>query len=75
VGSTAHPDEVFLRQIGRTLTDADDGALRRQSVLICDCDRTSSGPVRQLLVEAGIRVGQTPFQTPNANAHAERFVR
>src|SRR5882762_5593307 len=33
VGSTAHPDEMFMRQIGRTLTDADDGALRRQSVL------------------------------------------
>ena len=24
---------------------------------------------------AGIRVVQTPFQAPNANAHAERFVR
>src|SRR5438094_7156336 len=75
VGSTAHPDEMFMRQIGRMLTDADDGALRRQSVLICDRDRKWSGPVRQLLVEAGIRVVQTPFQAPNANAHAERFVR
>ena len=25
--------------------------------------------------EAGIRVVQTPFQAPNANAYAERFVR
>lgn len=31
--------------------------------------------MRQLLVDAGIRVVQTPFQAPNANAHAERFVR
>jgi len=75
VGSTAHPDEVFMRQIGRTLTDADDGALRPQSVLICDRDRKWSRPVRQLLVDAGIRVVQTPFQAPNANTHAERFVR
>jgi len=75
VGSTAHPDEVFMRQIGRTLTDADDGALRPQSVLICDRDRKWSRPVRQLLVDAGIRVVQTPYQAPNANAHAERFVR
>ena len=75
VGSTAHPDEMFMRQIGRTLTDADDGALRPQSVLICDRDRKWSRPVRQLLVDAGIRVVQTPYQAPNANAHAERFVR
>jgi putative transposase len=27
------------------------------------------------LGEAGIRVVQTPFQVPNANAYAERFVR
>jgi hypothetical protein len=27
------------------------------------------------LGEAGIRVVQTPFQAPNANAYAERFVR
>ena len=75
VGSTPHPDEMFMRQIGRTLTAADDGALLHQSVLICDRDRKWSGPVRQLLVDAGIRVVQTPFQAPNANAHAERFVR
>ena len=31
--------------------------------------------VRDRLNEAGIRVVQTPFQAPNANAHAERFVR
>jgi putative transposase len=27
------------------------------------------------LSEAGIRIVQTPFQAPNANAYAERFVR
>jgi len=31
--------------------------------------------VRDRLGEAGIRVMQTPFQAPNANAYAERFVR
>jgi hypothetical protein len=29
----------------------------------------------QCLGEAGIRVLQTPFQAPDANAYAERFVR
>ncbi len=31
--------------------------------------------MRARLSEAGIRVVQTPYQAPNANAYAERFVR
>ena len=38
VGSTPHPDEVFMRQVGRTLTAADDGVLVSHRVLICDRD-------------------------------------
>ena len=61
VGSTPHPDELFMRQVGRTLTAAEDGLLRDHRVLICDRDRKWSGEVRQLLDEAGIRVVQTPL--------------
>jgi putative transposase len=75
VGSTPRPDEMFMRQIGRALTAADDRALPRHSVLICDRDQKWSGPVRELLADAGLCMVQTPFQAPNANAHAERFVR
>jgi len=75
VGSTPHPDEMFMRQVARTLTAADDEESLRHRVLICDRDRKWSAPVRQFLAEAEVRVVQTPFQAPNANAHAERFVR
>ena len=44
-------------------------------MLICDRDSKWSAPVRARLGEAGIRVVQTPFHSPNANASAERFVR
>jgi hypothetical protein len=44
-------------------------------VLICDRDAKWSVVVRERLEEAGIRVVQTPYQAPNENAHAERFVR
>jgi len=72
LGSTPHPDEAFMRQIARTLTMADGGTCR---VLICDRDAKWSQPVRAHLQDAGIRVIQTPYRAPNANAHAERFVR
>jgi putative transposase len=75
VGSTPHPDEVFMRQVGRTLTAADEGVLAGHRMLICDRDATWSAPVRERLGEAGIRVVQTPYRGPNANAYAERFVR
>jgi putative transposase len=74
-GTAAHPDDLFMRQVGRTLTAADEGALAAHRVLICDRDAKWSAPVRARLEEAGIRVVQTPFQAPNANAYAERFVR
>jgi putative transposase len=44
-------------------------------LLICDRDRKWTPLVRQLLETSGIRMVQTPFQAPNANAYAERFVR
>ena len=75
VGSTPYPNDLFMRQVGRTLTAADEGVLVGHRVLICDRDAKWSAPVRERLSEAGIRVVQTPFQAPNANAYAERFVR
>jgi putative transposase len=64
-----------MRQVGRTLTTADDGLLCAHRILICDRDAKWSGGVRRLLNDGGIRVVQTPWRAPNANVHAERFVR
>src|SRR5438067_58181 len=49
MGSTAHPDEAFMRQVGRTLTMADAETCR---VLICDRDAKWSEPVHELLHDA-----------------------
>ena len=75
VGSTPHPDETFMLQIARHLTDATDGVVDGPRFLICDRDRKWSAAVRHLLETSGVRVIQTPFRAPNCNAHAERFVR
>ena len=66
---------MFMRQVARMLTAADEGILVGYRVLICDRDTKWSMPVRARLGEVGIRVVQTPYQGPNANAYAERFVR
>ena len=75
VGSTPHPNDLFMHQVSRTLTAADAGLLRHHRVLICDRDRKWSQDVRRLLGDSGIRVVLTPVRAPNANAYAERFVR
>ena len=72
LGTMPHPDDAFMCQVVRTLTMADAHQCR---VLICDRDTKWSAAVRDRLTEAGIRVVQTPYQAPNANAYAERFVR
>jgi putative transposase len=64
-----------MRQAMRTLTADDDSSLVPHRVLICDRDTKWSAPVRARLEEAGVRVVQTPYRAPNANAYAERFVR
>jgi putative transposase len=75
LGSTPHPNDVFMSQIVRLVTAADDGVLIGHRALICDRDRKWSRAVRQRFGDAGIRVVLTPERAPNANAHAERFVR
>ena len=75
LGSTPHPNALVMQQMARTLVFADDGPLVRHRVLICARDATWSRTVREHLEQAGLRVVQTPYRAPNANAHAERFVR
>jgi transposase InsO family protein len=75
LGSTPHPEALFMQQIVRTLTMAEGGAGHAPHALICDRDRKWSRDVRRRLREAGIRVVLIPERAPNANAYAERFVR
>ena len=75
LGSTPHPDEAFLVQTMRHLTEDANGGCDVHRMLICDRDRKWSLGVERFLATAGIRVIRTPFRAPNCNAHAERFVR
>jgi putative transposase len=57
VGSTPNPDEAFMLQIVRHLTDATDGVLGGPCFLICDRDRKWGTAVRHLLETAGVLRG------------------
>jgi putative transposase len=75
LGSTPNPDEAFVVQTMRRLTDDVEGVLRGDRLLICDRDRKWSAAVERFLATSGGRVIRTPLLAPNCNAYAERFVR
>ncbi len=75
VASTRHPDEMFVVQAMRHLTDGTDGILKRGRVFICDRDPKWSRAVLAFLEREGVRIIRTPIRAPNCNAYAERFVR
>ena len=73
--ATPHPNESFMAQVARNLTDAVDGFLRGKRVLLCDRDTKFTEQFRKAIEAAGTRVVLTPYRAPNCIAHAERFVR
>jgi transposase InsO family protein len=74
-GITPGPNEVWMMQIGRNLTDPVDGFLADKKLLIIDRDSKYSAAFRSLLTDAGVEPVRLPARSPNLNAHAERFVR
>jgi putative transposase len=72
--ATAHPNSAWVTQQARNLAlDVDDRspAIR---FLIRDRDSKYSRSFDTVLRSEGMRVIRTPFQAPNANAHAERVI-
>jgi transposase InsO family protein len=74
VGITSQPDENWMAQVARNLTDADDGFLRGMEYLILDRDPLYTAAFRDLLRDSGVKPLRLPARSPNLNAFAERFV-
>ncbi len=74
-GVTAHPHGAWVTQQARDVT----GDLEDEDVevkfLLRDRDTKYASSFDTVFTVEGARVLRTPFRTPNANAHAERFVR
>jgi putative transposase len=64
-----------MNHIARNLTDAVEGLLKGKGVLIHDRDPLFTAEFVKMLAETGVASVKIPPQSPNLNAHVERFVR
>jgi transposase InsO family protein len=74
-GISARANGLWMNQIARNLTDAEDGLLKGKRYLIHDRDPLFTEEFLATLTEAGIESARLPPRSPNLNSYAERFVR
>jgi putative transposase len=74
-GCSANPDESWMCQIARNLSDADNGFLRGKKYLLMDRDTKFSEAFRIILEHAGMEAVRLPARSPNLNPNLERFMR
>jgi putative transposase len=72
-GMTMHPDEEWLLQVARNVTDAEVGFLRGKRYLLMDRDGKFSEMFRETLQASGVKPVRLPPRSPNLNANIERF--
>jgi putative transposase len=73
IASTANG--LWMSQIARNLTDAEQGILTGKRYLIHDRDALFTAEFLKMIADAGVESVKLPPRSPNLNAHAERFVR
>jgi hypothetical protein len=72
-GCTTNPTGAWLTRQARNLSFS--GLFERMRFLIHDRDSKFSGAFDEVFRSEGIQVIYTPIRAPQANAHAERFIR
>ncbi len=73
-GLTPSPKGAWMTQIARNLTDCQDGFLNGKQYLLLDRDAKFTESFVDILNQAGVNCLRLP-QSPNLNAHLERFMR
>ena len=77
-GMTPGPDEAWIRQVGRNLTDPLDGFLTNRQFCLMHRDAKFTAAFRSLLGEAGIEPVRLPPRSPNLKdqaSHCTSFAR
>jgi len=70
-----HANGLWMNQIARNLTDAEDGLLKGKRYLIHDRDPLFTAEFLSTMTGAGTESVKLPPRSPNLNSYAERFVR
>jgi putative transposase len=74
-GVTAHPNGAWVTQQARNLLLALGERARQLRFVLRDHDAKFSRSFDDVFCSEGAEVVLTPVQAPNANAHAERWIR
>ena len=74
-GCTPNPDDPWMRQVARNLTDGFDGFLNGKKYLIMDRDTKYSQAFCRTIEDAGVSCLKLPPRSPNLSPHIERFMR
>jgi len=72
-GCTTSPNESWMKQVARELTNCEDGFLNGKRYLIMDRDTKFCQVFRNILNDEGIESVRLPARSPNLNSHLERF--
>ena len=75
VGIASTANGLWMSQIARNLTDAEQGILTGERYLIHDHDPLFTAEFLKMIAEAGVESIKLPLPSPNLDAYAERFVR
>jgi transposase len=74
-GCTSNPNEEWILQVGRNLTDSEDGFLKGKRYLLMDRDTKYSEAFRSMLNESDAELVRLSPKSPNLNAQIKCFVR
>jgi transposase InsO family protein len=74
-GLSTNPDEDWMLQVARNVTDAEQGFLPGKRYLLMDRDSKFSEAFRITLEEGGVKPVRLPPRSPNLTPHIERFMR
>jgi transposase InsO family protein len=72
-GCTPNPDERWMKQIARNLTDAEDGFLDGKRYMLMDRDTKFCVSFQAILEDGEVESVLLPPRSPNLNAQIERF--
>ena len=74
-GVARQANGLWMSQVARNLSDAEEGFLTGKRYLIHDRDPLFTTEFVEILKSTGVQSVKLPPRSPNLNAHAECFVR